>query len=141
MTPAFHTPKPASIKSVADTFEDDMLRFLDLSREITTLVQHENLVLLEKGELSYESYVKRKMTLMGDFEKKARNLLSALTGRTNKLNAQIVLVEEIRRVRDALRVNTGFQLETIRARMREKISQSEDNGLFCGAQEEGSLCH
>lgn len=129
----------------ASTLDDQMLKFLDLSQDILSLVRHENAILLEKGELSFEAYVMRKVALMTDFEKEARKLLGSISGRDNKMSTQIMLVEEIRRVRDALKVNSGYQLETIRARMREKIAapddNSADNSMFASAQEEGTLCH
>lgn len=135
-----NTAKPSSTNP-----EDQMLKFLDLSQDILSLVRHENAILLEKGELSFEAYVMRKVALMTDFEKEARKLLGSISGRDNKMSTQIMLVEEIRRVRDALKVNSGYQLETIRARMREKIAapedNSEDNSMFASAQEEGTLCH
>lgn len=131
-----NTPKPSTA-----TLEDQMLKFLDLSQDILSLVRHENAILLEKGELSFEAYVMRKVALMTDFEKEARKLLGSVSGRDNKMSTQIMLVEEIRRVRDALKVNSGYQLETIRARMREKIAAPEDNSMFASAQEEGTLCH
>ena len=131
-----NTAKPSSTNP-----EDQMLKFLDLSQDILSLVRHENAILLEKGELSFEAYVMRKVALMTDFEKEARKLLGSVSGRDNKMSTQIMLVEEIRRVRDALKVNSGYQLETIRARMREKIAAPEDNSMFASAQEEGTLCH
>ena len=131
-----NTTKPSSTNP-----EDQMLKFLDLSQDILSLVRHENAILLEKGELSFEAYVMRKVALMTDFEKEARKLLGSVSGRDNKMSTQIMLVEEIRRVRDALKVNSGYQLETIRARMREKIAAPEDNSMFASAQEEGTLCH
>lgn len=125
----------------SDPLDTQMTKFLDLSQDILSLVRHENAILLETGELSFEAYVMRKATLMTDFEKEARKLLGTLSGRNNRMNAQVMLVEEIRRVRDALKVNSGFQLDSIRARMQEKFAASEDNAPFAGVQEEGTLCH
>lgn len=137
------TASHPSIKplSGADTVEDQMLRFMDLSQDILSLVRHENAIMLERGELSFEAYVMRKATLMGNFEKEARKLLGSLTGRNNKTNAQAMLIEEIRRVRDALKVNSGYQLDSIRARMQEKIAASEEESLVNSVREEGSACH
>ena len=134
---------PAIVPSnAADTLEDRMMRFLDLSQDILSLVRHENAILLEKGELSFESYIMRKVALMNDFEKEARKLLGQISGRDTKMNAQTMLIDEIRRVRDALKVNSGYQLDMIRARMQEKIAAPEADSLFGDAQkEEGSACH
>lgn len=139
-TPASH---PSIIPSnAADTLEDRMMRFLDLSQDILSLVRHENAILLEKGELSFESYIMRKVALMGDFEKEARNLLGQISGRSTKMNAQAMLIDEIRRVRDAIKVNSGYQLDMIRARMQEKIAAPEADSLFGNTQkDEGSVCH
>ena len=53
--------------AVKQALEDQMLRFLDLSQDILSLVRHENAILLESGELNFEAYVMRKVALMGDF--------------------------------------------------------------------------
>lgn len=127
--------------NAADTIEDRMMRFLDLSQDILSLVRHENAILLENGDLNFESYVMRKVSLMNDFEKEARNLLSHISGRQTKMNAQAMLIEEIRRVRDALKVNSGYQLDMIRARMQEKIAASGEEPLSADVEKEGSLCH
>lgn len=130
-----------AIIPIPETLEDRMMRFLDLSQDILSLVRHENAILLEKGELSFEAYIMRKVALMSDFEKEARKLLSQISGRETKMNAQAMLIEEIRRVRDALKVNSGYQLDMIRARMQEKIAASEGDALFADVQKEGSSCH
>jgi hypothetical protein len=128
--------------NAADTLEDRMMRFLSLSQDILSLVRHENAILLEKGELSFESYIMRKVALMNDFEKEARKLLGQISGRDTKMNAQMMLIDEIRRVRDALQINSGYQLDMIRARMQEKNAAPEADGLFGEAlKDEGSVCH
>lgn len=117
-------PSTSSASPASTTVEDRVTQFLELSQDILSLVRHENAILLERGELSFEAYVMRKVALMGDFEKEARNLLGILSGNRAKMNSQALLIEEIRRVRDALKINSGYQLDMIRARMQEKIAAS-----------------
>ncbi len=109
---------------VSSALEDNVLRFLDLSQDIMSLVRHENAILLEKGELSFEAYIMRKVDLMNNFEKEARNLLNLMSGSENKMTTQAVLIEEIRRVRDALSLNSAYQLQTIRTRAQENLAAS-----------------
>ena len=98
--------------TASPAFEDRVLRFLELSQDILSLIGHENAILLEKGELSFEAYVMRKVDLMNNFEKEARNLLSLISEGAEKMNAQAIMINEIRRVRDALKVNSGYQEAT-----------------------------
>lgn len=106
------------------SLDDNMLRFLDLSQDIMSLVRHENAILLEKGELSFEAYIMRKVDLMNNFEKEARKLLNLMSGSESKMATQNVLIEEIRRVRDALSLNSAYQLQTIRDRAQENLAAS-----------------
>lgn len=127
----------ATIAPAHNPIEDRVLGFLELSQQILSLVHHENAILLEKGELSFEAYVMRKVDLMNKFEKEARNLLSTLSEGSTKMRAQNVLIEEIRRVREALKVNSRYQLDLIRARMQEKIAAPLPDTAAHG----GAVCH
>ncbi len=135
---------PASAKRVqgsSATGHDSLLRFLDLSHDIQALIRHENAILLEKGELSFEAYLTRKVSLMTNFEAEARKLLEEFSGQGRNMQEQAILVEEIQRVRDAMRINSGYQIETIRARMREKFASPDADALFSAPDKEGSACH
>ncbi len=123
------------------TIEDKISRVVELSQDILSLVRHENAILLEKGELSFEAYVMRKVDLMNNFEKEARILLGMVTEGAPKMTAQTVLIEEIRRVREALRANSGYQLDLIRARMQEKIAATETAAAELDSGHEGMSCH
>ena len=131
----------ATTTPAAKPLEDRVLGFLELSQEILSLVRHENAILLEKGELSFEAYVMRKVDLMNKFEKEARNLLGTLSEGANKMKAQSVLIEEIRRVREALKVNSRYQLDLIRARMQEKIAAPVGDLSADQAAHGGAVCH
>ena len=115
---------PTTANAGNPSLEDNMLRFLDLSQDIMSLVRHENAILLEKGELSFEAYIMRKVDLMNNFEKEARKLLNLMSGSGSKMATQNVLIEEIRRVRDALSLNSAYQLQTIRDRAQENLAAS-----------------
>jgi hypothetical protein len=121
--------------------EDRVLRFLELSQDILSLIGHENAILLEKGELSFEAYVMRKVDLMNNFEKEARNLLGLLSEGAAKMNAQAIMINEIRRVRDALKVNSGYQLGLIRQSMKENFSGPAGELAHSAATHGESACH
>jgi hypothetical protein len=121
--------------------EDRVLRFIELSQDILSLVGHENAILLEKGELSFEAYVMRKVDLMNNFEKEARNLLGLLSEGAGKMNAQAVLVNEIRRVRDALKINSRYQLELIRKRVQENFADSPAESMPTVTSHGEAVCH
>ena len=136
-----YTTKATHVSTPAAAEQDRLTHFLELSQDILSLIRHENAILLERGELSFEAYVMRKMELMGNFEKEARNLLGTLSGSDAKMNTQAILAAEIQRVRDALKVNSGYQLETIRARMREKIAEQLPASEIGSETESKALCH
>ena len=127
--------------TASPAFEDRVLRFLELSQDILSLIGHENAILLEKGELSFEAYVMRKVDLMNNFEKEARNLLSLISEGAEKMNAQAIMINEIRRVRDALKVNSGYQLDLIRQRTQENFSGSAGELAQAAASHGESACH
>ena len=129
----------ATAPIATNALEDNVLRFLDLSQDIMSLVRHENAILLEKGELSFEAYIMRKVDLMNNFEKEARKLLNLMSGSDNKMSTQNVLIEEIRRVRDALSLNSAYQLQTIRDRAQENLAASLKNAE--NAETGETVCH
>lgn len=104
--------------------DDAVMGFLDLSEDLVSLVQYENIVLLENGKLNLESYVIRKVELIGSFEKQARNLLDMLSDeQDNKMKVRNILIEEIRKVRNALKTNSGHQLQLLRERARQNMAK------------------
>lgn len=121
--------------------EDRVLRFIELSQDILSLVGHENAILLEKGELSFEAYVMRKVDLMSNFEKEARNLLGLLSKGDSEMNAQSILVNEIRRVRDALKVNSRYQLDLIRKRVQEDFADAPVESASSATGHGEAACH
>ena len=121
--------------------EDRVLRFIELSQDILSLVGHENAILLEKGELSFETYVMRKVDLMNNFEKEARNLLGLLSKGDGEMNAQSILVNEIRRVRDALKINSRYQLDLIRKRVQEDFADAPVEPASPATGHGGAACH
>ncbi len=117
--------------------EDQLMKFLETSQDLFSLVQHENAILLKEGMLSFEAYIARKVDLMQGFEKEAQNLLNTISvEKSASPNAQQVLVEEVKRIRDALHINSMHQIQMLR-----KKALREENNL--GRVETGSesVCH
>lgn len=96
-----------------EAIDDRLLRFLDTAEDLLSLVAHENTILMEKGGLTFEAYLAHKVSLMRKFESQAERLLSNISSVREHSSKQLML-EEIRKVRDALKVNSAFHLELIR---------------------------
>lgn len=118
--------------------EDQLMKFLQTSQDLLSLVQHENAIMLKDGVLSFEAYIARKMDLMQGFEKEAQNLLNTMSvEKSGSPDAQSLLVEEIKRIRDALHVNSMHQIQVL----RKKAMQEAKNFNAQPAMEQTSLCH
>lgn len=117
--------------------DDRLMKFLETSHDLLSLVQHENAILMKDGILSFEAYIARKMELMQGFEKEAQNLLSTLSAENGTVNeTQLILAGEIKRIRDALHVNSVHQIQMLRKQaMREA---NDTNADMAGIE---SVCH
>lgn len=117
--------------------EDQMMRFLETSQDLLSLVQHENAILMKEGILSFEAYIARKVDLMQGFEKEAQNLLNTISVEKGvSPDAQSVLVGEIKRIRDALHINSVHQIQMLR-----KKTMQESYNFNVTSMEAESLCH
>ena len=121
--------------------EDQLMKFLQTSQDLLSLVQHENAILLKDGVLSFEAYIARKVDLMQGFEKEAQNLLNTISVEKGSApDAQSVLIGEVKRIRDALHINSVHQLQMLRKKSMQDSNQfsvaREDAGM-----ETESLCH
>jgi hypothetical protein len=127
----------------ADTQKID--DFLDLSQHLLAIVNLENSVFLDHGDLTLEAYVQKKMALMASFEEQARNLLETLQRDSNTKDEQVMLVHEIRKIRSALQVNSTYQMNMLKKRLTAKNAgfaadpawQSSDTP----PESEKALCH
>lgn len=103
--------------------DDHLMKFLQTSQDLLSLVQHENAILLKDGALSFEAYLARKVDLMQGFEKEAQNLLDTITmDKTASSQTQVMLVEEIKRIRDALHINSMHQIQVLRKQTMQKAA-------------------
>lgn len=116
------TRKPDAYQN-SNPLEDRLDEFLSLSRDLLSIVEHENAILLEEGALSFEAYILRKVGLMNRFENEARNLLGVLAKEQESSSMQSILIEEISRIRNALAVNSSFQMRTMMQHRREKLAE------------------
>jgi len=125
-------PNPAAINQ-----DDRLMKFLETSQDLLSLVQHENAILIKEGILSFEAYIARKMELMQGFEKEAQNLLTTISAENGSLtDTQLILAGEIKRIRDALHVNSVHQIQMLR---KKTLREATDfNAAEAGTE---SLCH
>lgn len=98
--------------------DDQLTNFLDLSNHLLTIIQHENAILAETGELTFEHYIQKKVALMRDFENQAQILLSTIIEDVSGNPRSRLLMDEVKRIRDALTVNSAYQMDTIQKRTR-----------------------
>ena len=101
--------------------EDQMMKFFETSQNLLSLVQHENAIMFKEGLLSFEAYIARKMELMKGFEQQAQNLLTRLSMENSSSKTQL-LAEEIKRVKDALQVNSAHQLRSLKKKVASELS-------------------
>ena len=117
--------------------EDQLMKFLETSQNLLSLVQHENAIMMKDGILSFEAYIARKVDLMEGFEKEAQNLLNSISvEKSVSPSAQSVLVAEIKRIKDALHINSVHQIQML----RKKTLQATEFLSIPQAETE-SLCH
>lgn len=104
----------------APTLDDRLDGFMALSSHLLSLIQHENAILAETGELTFEHYIQKKVAKMREFENQAQNLLQdVIDGGAGTARSRI-LMEEVRRIRDALTVNSAYQIDQIRNRTQSR---------------------
>lgn len=111
----------SQISYAASASEDQMMKFFETSQNLLSLVQHENAIMLKDGLLSFEAYIARKMELMKGFEQQAQNLLTRLSMENSSSKTQL-LAEEIKRVKDALQVNSAHQLRSLKKKVASELS-------------------
>ena len=117
--------------------DDRLMKFLETSQDLLSLVQHENAILMKDGILSFEAYIARKMELMQGFEKEAQNLLSSLSAESGSATeTQLILAGEIKRIRDALHVNSVHQIQMLR-----KQAMREANDINADMAGTNDICH
>lgn len=92
--------------------------FMSLSQHLLAIISTENSILLEEGEFTFETYIQKKVDLMRRFENQAQNLLHDMLDGGAGHTRTTVLMEEVKRIRDALTINSAFQLDQIRERTK-----------------------
>ncbi len=129
-SPTSSTPTSSSNSVALDQRLND---FMQLSQNLLAIIGLENSILLEDGELTFENYIQKKVTLMRQFENQAQNLLHDMVDGGAGHTRTAVLMDEIRRIRDALTVNSAFQIDQIRNRTKARQEKFAVRG--------GDTCH
>ncbi|MBI1326392.1 MAG: hypothetical protein GC136_01995 [Alphaproteobacteria bacterium] len=96
------------------TLDNDMLSFLSLAQQLLSFLQHENAIFLDRGKLSYEGFLKRKQSLLADFELMASHLIRSLSmkeGQNNLLTA--IVQDQLDSVKEAVKINTSLHTQSI----------------------------
>ncbi len=126
---------PTAQPHAGSSLDDQLTRFLEMSHDLLSLVQHENAIMLKDGMLSFEAYIARKMDLMKGFEKEAQNLLNTISAEKDSSSTQAVLAGEVKRIRDALQINSIYQIQTLRKK------NLQDMSVFNNETKTESACH
>ena len=121
---------------MANDLDRSYMSFFDASEDLMTLIGHENAILMAMGGLNFEGYILHKIKLMQRFEKQAQFLLDKNHDCLNT-DQKKMMAEEIRKVRDALKVNSAYHLQLLQAGSeREELPRAAR-----AAMPEGAKCH
>jgi hypothetical protein len=137
--------------SVTTSLDDRLQNFMGLSNNLLTLIEHENAILSEMGEFTFENYIQKKVEIMRQFEKQAQFLLLQITegsstGITHDKAKTVqgrLLMTEIKRIREALTMNSAYQMDQIKQRTKarqEKFSAPLMNKTG-GTTKDYKTCH
>ncbi len=138
-----NTPSISSI-------EDQLQNFVELSAHLLTLIQHENSILAEMGEFTFETYVQKKVEHMREFEKQAQFLLLQITeagsiGSTVDKAKSVqsrLLMAEIKKIRDVLTINSAYQMDVIKDRTKARQEKfSAPLPIMGEPKKEFKTCH
>ncbi len=122
-----------SSASPSSSLDQRLNDFMQLSQSLLAVIGLENSILLEDGEFTFETYIQKKVGLMRQFENQAQNLLHDMVDGGVGHTRTAVLMEEVRRIRNALTVNSSFQLDQIRSRTKARQEKFAVRG--------GDTCH
>lgn len=125
-------------KDESPAAKDRVDAFLTTSHDLLSLVEHENAILLEDGALSFEAYIMRKVTLMNRFEEEARALLSLASEERAPASMREILVSEVTRIREAISINSAFQVRSLIQTRRERLALSGQKSREEGGE---TKCH
>jgi hypothetical protein len=128
-TKTLHSPTSPADLSLDQRLND----FMQLSQSLLAIIGLENSILLEDGEFTFETYIQKKVDLMRQFENQAQNLLHDMIDGGAGQTRTAVLMEEVKRIRNVLTVNSSFQLDQIRNRTKARQERFAVRG--------GDTCH
>ncbi|HRK96948.1 MAG: hypothetical protein KDJ26_02490 [Alphaproteobacteria bacterium] len=93
--------------------EDMVFEFLEMSRHLLSLIEHENKILEECGCLSIEAYLQHRDALLKAYEQKATNLMTAIELSASPQGVNQLMVEEIASLKQALNDNTHYKFKNL----------------------------
>ncbi len=110
--------KPEQVAEIGG--EDMVFEFLEMSRKILTIVEHENVILQECGCLSMESYLEHRAALLKSYETQAKLMIDSFANDESDFAAKELLVSELSAVKSALAENTQFRFRSIERQLMGK---------------------
>lgn len=122
MAPSLSHANPATFQNDADP----LTRFLELSKNLFSLIATENAIYSDLGSANFETYIGRKTNLMQDFEKEAQNLLNFVSMGLSSSQTRLTVSGEVERIREALKINSVYQLKHLKAKIAAKSIKAEN---------------
>lgn len=105
-----------------DRTEDDVFEFLELSRKLLTLIEHENRIMSDLGCLSLEGYLAHRDALLRKYETKASEILEMEDVQDEGIRR--MMVTEISQMRELLNDNTKFAFNTLEQRLSKRTGET-----------------
>lgn len=109
----FLQDKDTPDRNMTDNMEDRVFEFLEMSRRLLSLIEHENKILETCGALSIESYLLHRDELLKDYESKAAGLIERLQADNGNNGADQLMIEEITTLKQALNDNTRYKFQSL----------------------------
>ncbi|MFP4098537.1 MAG: hypothetical protein ACLFP8_06055 [Alphaproteobacteria bacterium] len=131
------------LKDVDTENKNRFFDFLQMCDDLEKLISRENVILLDKGAITFDGLFVRKINMLNRFERDIREiLLLAKEKEPDNLVLRRVLVEKIQDVRRTLSINTTFQLRDLKKRTQRMDSLKNTLLDYSKQSKEGdTACH
>lgn len=131
------------LKDLDEGSKTKIMNFLMMCNDLESLINQENMVLLDKGTVAFDGEFTKKINLLNKFEASIRNVLVQVKAYAPENQClRITLVDRIQMVRKTLSINTTLQLNDLKRRtsriavMKEALLDFSRLG-----EEESVVCH
>ncbi|MDD3021070.1 MAG: hypothetical protein PHX61_08880 [Alphaproteobacteria bacterium] len=100
--------------------EDMVFEFLEMSRRLLSLIEHENKIMEECGCLNIETYLLHRDALLKNYEEKAVSLMGCLESQQSSEGIGELMMEEIISLKQALNDNTHHKFKSLKRSLSDK---------------------